>query len=289
MYAAKVIGRGFDRLNYAPPVTTMVVTMPRFIIAQFNTHRVFSRNSASSRAIPTRRLIQRVLDYPYIPIKWGQNQAGMQSGEELPEGVQASCVDEWLELRNSAVATAERLMSMGVHKEHVNRCLEPWMWTTVIVTATEWDGFFEQRLSPHAQPEMRKVAQLMHDAMYPADEAWYLEPVLSAWHVPRGGTVLNHTFHDKDVLDELLVEVARAARVSYTKHAVEFSKEDDLNLVKKLRDGGHWSPFEHVAMPCHQAQGNLRGWVQLRAYFDKDHRDHHLTRGWSKYAWNEWR
>src|ERR1044072_534502 len=64
-------------------LTTLEATFPRFVLAEFNPHRVSSRNSASSRAIPIAKQLRRVLDDPYVPIEFGSNQPGMQAAEPL--------------------------------------------------------------------------------------------------------------------------------------------------------------------------------------------------------------
>jgi hypothetical protein len=42
-------------------LTTLEVVMPRIVLAEFNTHRMLSRNSASSRAIPIEKMIRMVI------------------------------------------------------------------------------------------------------------------------------------------------------------------------------------------------------------------------------------
>ena len=150
-------------------VTTVEATMHRFMLAELNTHRVFSRNSASSRAIPVARQIERVLDDPAMPVEFGGKQAGMQAGPPLEGDALDAARAAWLEARDAAVDSARRLADLGVHKQVVNRLLEPFMWHTVIVTATDWDGFWHQRCSPLAQPEIRIVADAMRDAFDASD------------------------------------------------------------------------------------------------------------------------
>ena len=51
-YHAEVL---IDSVNPAGQrLTTFVLRFPRFVLSEFNTHRMFSRNASSSRAIPTR-------------------------------------------------------------------------------------------------------------------------------------------------------------------------------------------------------------------------------------------
>jgi len=122
-------------------LTTLEVTFPRFVLAEFNTHRLFSRNSASSRAIPTSKLIERVLKDPAIPLEWGKNKAGMSASDVLSPDLAQEAEHVWLGARDAAVANAQRLLDLDVHKQELNRLLEPFLWHTVIVSATEWKNF----------------------------------------------------------------------------------------------------------------------------------------------------
>lgn len=153
MINAKVIA---DSANeFGNRITTMVVTMPRYILAEFNTHRMFSRNSASSRAIPFKKMVESVKNNPFIPIAWQKDHTGMQgteyfqhtdpygtSGLTMPKVIEM----QWLEQRDNAIKTATELNEqLRVTKQLVNRLLEPFMWHTVIITATEFENFFALR------------------------------------------------------------------------------------------------------------------------------------------------
>ncbi len=187
-------------------LTTLEATFPRFILAEFNTHRVFSRNSASSRAIPIAKQVRRVLEQPYVPIEFGSNQPGMQAGPALAGEAKRAAECEWLRARDAAVrhvlglvtnpdevpaeadlldylgqvedacnAQSQRPEWLNVHKQVANRLLEPFMWHTVIVTATDWENFWNLRCHADAQPEIRKVATMMREkveASSPVDLDW---------------------------------------------------------------------------------------------------------------------
>lgn len=141
MIQAKVIA---DSTSSGNRITTMVVTMPRIILAEFNTHRMFSRNSASSRAIPFEKMVESVKNNPFIPIAWQRDHKGMQGSEYTTNNVMLEY--EWLEARNKAIIYSESLcIGNDVTKQLCNRLLEPFMWHTVIVTATEWENFFHLR------------------------------------------------------------------------------------------------------------------------------------------------
>lgn len=127
-------------------LTTMKVTFPRFILAEFNTHRMFSRNSASSRAIPFKKMVKMVEENPFVPIAWQKDHAGMQGSEYFTDEKRISYNElEWLIARDKALKQASELNNLGVTKQLCNRLLEPFMWHTVIVTATEWENFFKLR------------------------------------------------------------------------------------------------------------------------------------------------
>lgn len=138
-------------------ITTMLVTFPRIILAEFNTHRMLSKNTASSRAIPFAKMVKSIEENPFIPIAWQKEHKGMQGSEYFTELDKALVVDGhypdalreikriWLADRDERVAKAKRLHSLGVTKQLCNRLLEPFMWVTVLVTATEWENFFALR------------------------------------------------------------------------------------------------------------------------------------------------
>ncbi len=250
-------------------LVTMEVTFPRLVLAEFNTHRVFSRNSASSRAIPIKRQLARIREDPFVPDSWGLNQAGMQAEHEADEATAATARAAWLTARDRAVEQAEELLGLGIHKQLANRLLEPFMWHTVIVTATEWSNFFALRANPMAQPEISTVATLMLAAHGDSTPT----PVRAGgWHLPllqpeeRDGT-FEHSEEARRI------SAARCARVSYLTHGGVRDLDADLGLYQRLVDGGHLSPLEHVATPEPEAGwvGNFHGWRQLRKTIPNEH------------------
>jgi thymidylate synthase ThyX len=262
-YKARVL---LDSINPAGVrLTTMEVTFPRFILAEFNTHRVFSRSSASSRAVPTRKMIERVIQSPVLPIEWGRNRAGMSASEAVSEQEEAIARQSWLSARDMAVKTAEALAELKVHKQVVNRVLEPFMWHTVIVSATEWDNFFELRCAPNAQPEMQRTALLMRDALNASEPS--VVP-MGAWHLP----LIQDDERRLEMETQKMISVARCARVSYLTHEGSRDIEKDLQLFTRLKQDRHLSPFEHVATPAEDAEfyANFRGWRQMRATIEAE-------------------
>ena len=248
-------------------LTTLEVRFPRFILSEFNTHRVFSRNSASSRAVPTNKMVDRVLEHPAMPVEWGVNKAGMSASETLTPEQAEEAKAEWLRARDSAVQHVRDLQRLNVHKQVINRIMEPFMWHTVIVTATEWDNFFSLRLAENAQPEIRVAAQHMRAAIDASKPA----PVeIGAWHLP----LVQDDERAMPIEELKKVSAARCARVSYLTHDGKRDIEKDVELCQRLLSDRHMSPFEHVATPSADADfhANFRGWRQMRKELEEQPR-----------------
>lgn len=241
--SAKIIA---DSITYeGDRLTTFEVTLHRFVLAELNTHRVFSRNSASSRAIPVAKQIQRIEQEPAIPLSWPAEQKGMQGGQELDLGGAQAAQNVWLRARTSAVADAKSLMRTGVHKSVVNRILEPFMWHTVVITSTAWQNFFDLRANPMAQPEIRVAAEEMLKVFE------HNEPTLigeGQWHLPY---IQGEEYSQHDIPTLVQISAARCARVSYLTQAGVRDPQEDINLYKRLTSATpmHASPLEHVATP----------------------------------------
>jgi thymidylate synthase ThyX len=253
--ADSVTGTG-DRL------TTMEVQMHRFVLSEFNTHRMFSRNSSSSRAIPIKKQIERVKKDPAFPVAWGINQAGMQAERNLSISRSKKAQRAWKKASRRAIKSAKLLDDFGVHKQIANRVLEPFMWHTVIVSSTDWEGFFEQRCNRLAQPEIREVALVMQLA-YRNSVPDFI--TTGEYHLPY----LQPEEYRLDDSLKIKACIARCARVSYLTHNNEKSLLKDIQLFEKLvtADPPHWSPMEHVATPITpelDGSGNFSGFAQIR-------------------------
>lgn len=254
-------------------LTTWELSYPRFVHAELMTHRLFSRNSASSRAIPIERLLARVREDPALPKWWGRNQAGMQALEEL-EGLERAEVERlWLEARDQMLAVVGRLGELGLHKQLANRLVEPWMFITTIVSATEFDNWFHLRNHKAAQPEIAWVARTMWEHYHRHEPT--LIPV-GGWHLPFVSGE-EATTVDVEILKK--VSTGRCARVSYLTHDGVRDMSKDVELHDRLCAGpatgepGHWSPFEHVAQALASPDrvGNFVGWRQYRKQFAAEH------------------
>lgn len=200
-----------------------------------------SRNAASTRAIPTERLIQQVIDDPFIPAVWGRNQKGMQAGADVEDIV--SCEREWLNGRDRAVETARRLIDLGLHKQIVGRVLEAWTFTIVCVSATEWSNFLELRDHADAEPHIQILAREIRKCLEDESTVQVLHP--GHWHMPFV------TAADKGPPHDLIkLSVARCASTSYkTVDGFDMTLDRAVDLHDKLVASQpiHASPAEHVA------------------------------------------
>lgn len=252
MYNAVVLA---DSINQDVRLTTLQITFPRFILAELNTHRVFSRSSASSRAIPIKKRIEEVIKNPFIPEAFTKNKPGMQADDVIQDQNEARRI--WIQSASNAIAATLSLSEIGTHKQHAARLLEPYLWHTAIVTATEWENFFALRISAEAQPEFRRIAELMRDAM---NDSAPRELGIGEWHLPfidENDTIAVRAVVPDESVDTYLARIsaARCARVSYRTHDGRRDHQEDLNLAQRLSSAGHMSPFEHVvqvsALPTH--------------------------------------
>lgn len=259
-------------------VTTFVLTYPRFIHSEFMTHRMISKNASSSRAIPTAKMIEAIENNPAMPIAFSENCKGMQAKNDLDDNAQEIARYHWLKARDAALLEARNLSALGVHKQHVNRLLEPFQHITVVATATDWSNFFALRCHPDAQPEFHALAKLMWEQYSTNDPR---ELIIGEWHLPFVTGEEEHDLktlmflaHKGEYIDQCKIlikrSVARCARVSYNTHdGTDNTLEKDLELYNRLVGGEpiHASPTEHqaavIADRNHQS-GNFKGWLQYR-------------------------
>lgn len=274
-----------DSVNIAGVrLVTWELTYPRFVHSELMTHRVFSRSSASSRAIPIGKMLERVMMNPAMPYKWGKNQSGMQATENFIGEDAEKAKNLWLYARDQAVHSATQLRGFGLHKQIVNRVVEPWMWIVVIMSTTYHANWFEQRDHEAAEPSLGHLAGLMRH------EYWYNKPRFvkpGDWHMPL--------LPDRDQLERegfkqqddpmrgyslQMVSAGRCARVSYLNHHGIRDPQEDITLFQKMAGSApsHRAPLEHVARSmedhfgygesplCVERFGNFQGWKQLRHY-----------------------
>ena len=269
-----------------PPIHTLHLRYPRFIHPEIMTHRVFSRNARSSRAVPVAKMIQEIQDNPVVPWHWTANQPGMQglAGHNqciyLEEPTHTddgydwrwNMYDEpekaWLKARDAAVKFAEAFAEAGYHKQIVNRLLEPFMWIDTLVTSTDWNNFFELRDHPDAEPHLRDLAQLIRTAISTAT-VHHLSR--NDWHLPY---VTDKEINTLLLSDLLGLSAARCARISYAPFDGQDSLEKERARIQKLKSKPlHASPFEHQASPDpnHKHAGahrNFTRYIQYRSLID---------------------
>jgi len=278
---------------------TFLLNYPRVILPEVNTHRALSRNTASSRAIPSWKQRSRVLAIPFVPVSIGKNQKGMQAGEELGGWRRAIAINTWKLARYSNVFASWILEKVGAHKQVVNRIVEPWTWTQQIVTATDLNNVFKLRNHPDAEPHFQILAAQMQEqvrfveALYdtvnfdsrnPDGTPCALEHVNPYIGVLRVQMLQPGEWHMPFITDKEMwqpvenlkkVSAARCARVSYylPESGERSTVARDLELCDRLSSSGHWSPFEHVATPAKEDVyiGNFRSWRQYRKEWPDEH------------------
>lgn len=271
-------------------IVTFELVYPRFIHSELMTHRMFSRNAASSRAIPVEKMIDMVKTSPAQPCHWGKNQPGMQANEELGTFRKKAAKKLWMIAAKAAARVAGVLTRIGAHKQIANRILEPFQLMKTVVTATEYDNFFWLRKHPDAQPEIRVLAEKMWEALQ-GSLGFVLQP--GEWHTPYygEGAWAPYGQPDKDhsghsLQQALAISSSCCAQVSYRR--LDDSLEKAQMIYKRLVESTpvHASPFEHQATPMEKDStvmagcwdkgithcdregklwsGNLKGWIQHR-------------------------
>lgn len=284
-------------------LTTWLLTYPRFIHSELLTHKIFSKNSASSRAIRPAVMWENLKKDPVMPVWWGKEQPGMSARAELDEPDKTRARITWVQACKEAIEKAQYLSTIGLHKQITNRITEPWMWITVILTATSFSNLFRLRNHPDAQPEFQYMVKQMV-RMYKHNTPTVLQA--GEWHIPYDRVTpedveviksyaSEHQMTDSEVLRA--VATGRIARVSYLTHDGKRDVRKDIELSLRLSQNNppHLSPFEHVAQAmsvdtwnqrCQQfldqarennecfnpgLLGNIVGWLQLRKTIPNEH------------------
>lgn len=266
---AKVIADSISPIGRR--IVTVEAQYPRFIHGEVMTHRAFSRNAMSSRAIPVAKMVEQVRNDPAMPVYWGANQPGMQASAELSDTTEAR--QSWCRAARQAADVAEHLNAIGLHKQIANRVLEPFQWMRTLITATEWGNFFELRMHPDAQPEFQHLAKLMFQEVANSTpvERFYTGP--NSWHLPYVSDAERAVYRE-DVL--LKLSTARCARVSYLTHDGENPDiAKDIELYQRLVGSTpiHASPCEHQAQPLMsgtERSRNFVGWKQHRESVERN-------------------
>lgn len=259
-------------------IATLRCTYPRYIHSEVMTHRMFSRNSASSRATPTKVLLERIRSNPAFFTQLGINQSGMNASQVLNEKQAEEFKSEWLEMANLVADKVENWTEKyNLHKQVVNRILEPFMMTTTIITATEWDNFFMTRLAEGVEPTMYDLADCMFTALTTAkvfcDTQNQTHSTIACMHLPF---VDIEEIQNEPLGDCVKHSVARCARCTIMSNVTKKKStlEEDAKLFDRLitaKPTMHASPFEHqaVATKSREAYFNLRGgWMSYRYFLE---------------------
>lgn len=284
------------------PITTLVLEYPRAIHAQLLTHRVFSKNSSSSRAVPIKAAIEQIDQNPAKYI-WTENQSGM-SGKPIDDSFKLTHIDEavktlWEHTKQTVLylGSKESEGGLNVHKQNAARFLEPFQNIRVVLTSTEWENWDWLRVDSAAQPEIDLLAKLVLEARENGD---YLELAEGEWHVPfivrkvnpdNGELTYHHPETDAELTIKEAIELSMSicAQTSFRKE--DYSDEKTENVIGKLFTGNkvHASPSEHQATPiptfsdyddspdtiwpegvthmdrkCNYWSGNFKHWIQNR-------------------------
>lgn len=262
--SAKVIA---DSINESGDrVTTLELEYPRIIHSEFMTHRAFSRNAASSRAIPVNTMLKNIWNNMFIPWYWGANQSGMQAKVQLskPRIFIANAlwkIGVYINLLGSYL-----LSSLGVHKQLANRNTEYASYIKTIITSTDFDNFISLRLHPDAQPEIADLAYKIKVALENSKPKLLKE---GEWHTPyvshnrnADGTIY---YSRMGITEEAAkkVSVSCCAQVSYRTNDTSIDKAIRITDALSKSRPIHASPFEHVCTPGNGTR-NLKGWVQYR-------------------------
>lgn len=265
-------------------LTSLVLKFPRTVLAEFNTHRVFSRNSASSRARSVKATIKEVIENPYIPL-WTINKAGM-SGHWASPRVEAEATEVYLAGRDAAVRTALALLvgsdriegfgrddkeiasrysevvdyyydhmysgtgaepdfGLSVHKQVLNRVLEPYMFHEVIVTSSYFDNFLKLRDHNEADPAIWGVSHLLGEAIA------HSEPTISEIHAPFSSNLEKTLILGQPwpvARPHLIKSAMESAQISYNDKSRAIKSTATAERGESLLTAGHLSPFEHVAV-----------------------------------------
>lgn len=255
--------------NNGKAIYTFQLKYWRGIHSEMMTHRVFSRNASSTRAIPVMKTIKQVWNEPAMPVYWGENKAGMQAGEELVGTKLKAAKFLWRLSGKLACILAHGMVKLGLHKQIAGRILEPWQYIHVVLTGTEFENFFNLRIHKDAQPEIQELAAKMKQAMDQCTPREVSESSINHrhYHLPYVSIAERTRYNIQTCLQ---FSAARCARVSYLTHDNRYPKpEEDLKLYDRLvgSEPRHASPVEHqahAALNEKYKSNNFTGWVQQR-------------------------
>lgn len=244
-------------------LTTYLVNVPKFIIAEISKHRVLSMSVASSRAVKTESLIAMM---DYIPTFWGKNESGMQASKELTPSNKELAKECYHKTKLEVAEKATCLNNLGVSKQTVNRLIENFCHVKCLITGTEFYNFFNLRSEYNAEPNLCYLATIMLE-QYLSNKPKPLEA--GQWHI----AMIKESEKDCSIEEKLVKSAARCARTSYNNF---YGKDDypaDLRLWNQLKTNGHWSTMEHQAQATkkleeHYYSNFTKEWKQQRKLYE---------------------
>ena len=273
---ARVIADSLSEAGHR--ITTFEIEYPRFIHGELMTHRMLSKNSSSSRAIPINKMLEQIESNMAIPVYWGKNKSGMQAVEEVDELSKNNAEIMWKGCFWEAKDTVSWLSDDGLHKQVTNRLTEPFQMMKVVITGTDWDNFFNLRIHPDAQPEICMLAYKMYKAMQESspnilrDGEWHLPYVEISqdqynpkdtyyflWDKDCTGTETDGYMYEQRLsLEEAIkISAASCASVSYRTEGMTLEKADKIFDMLINAEVIHASPFEHLATPIKERVDGL--------------------------------
>lgn len=288
--SAKVIA--YSKYSNHKPMITMELEYPRIIHSEFMTHRMLSKNSASSRAIPVKTILEHVRNNPQMPVEWGLNQSGMQASGPADAAKTEGGKQVWLSAMRDMIAHSSVLSDIGFHKQICNRLIEPFFQMKVIVSGTEFNNFFHLRLHESADPTIKELAMVMYIALNEAEPTTLYD---GDWHLPyidikansRDFPIYSIEGQELTLGEAKIISASCCAQVSYRKNDNDLEKAKNIFSRLIESDPVHASPVEHQATPITYIEepfdprtwepgithvtkngdlwsGNLRGWIQYR-------------------------
>ena len=267
--------------SFGDRLTSLVLTYPRIIHSEMMTHRMFSRNASSSRAVPVDKMIKAVRENTFCPFEFQKSHKGMQGSEYFTGADRQECINLWLESAELALQQAEKMKAKGISKQIINRILEPYQYYTVLITGSKegWQNFFELRCGNYdgfksrkeaskeflekgnintshwsdmdwrklnkgqAEIHMMALSEEIYDAV---NESTPKQLQAGEWHIPM---ISDSESLKLSTNDQIKLSVGRAANTSYTVvgDGKELTLEHAIKIHDKCVELVHSSVFEHCA------------------------------------------
>lgn len=264
MVKSEVILRTKNKKGFI--ATTFVVEFPRIILPEVLTHRAWSRNTSSSRAVPFKKVLEQVINNPFVPVYWQKSHTGMQGNEYFTGEYEARLKKMWIKYRSECINTAIKLNALNVSKQIVNRILEPFVLCKMIITTGEEGliNFFNLRCPIY---ECKKDQKKLDITKSKSMAEVHMQLLAQSMYLSVNNSNIVRSDTHIPFYDDIKESVEACARVSYNK--IESSKN---NLFQLLLNQRHMSPFEHVLFSTDDKERyyNMQGWKSLRYRIEQE-------------------